>query len=65
MCFMCLSLPSDVSVYCSLVVTCWEGADLLALLCAKFSCAFVTFLCGGPGQVWYLIVSIPDICILS
>ena len=23
---------------------------------------FVTFLCGILGQVWYLIVSIPDLC---
>ena len=42
------------------VVTCWERADLLALVCGVF-CEFVTF----PlvlGQVWYLIVSIPDLC---
>ena len=26
-----------------LVITCWEGADLLALLCVMFSCVFVTF----------------------
>ena len=40
--FLCLSLPSVMSAYCSLVVTCWERADLLALLCVTFSCAFVT-----------------------
>ena len=26
------------------------------------NCVFVTFPCGILGQVWYLIVSIPDIC---
>ena len=26
------------------------------------NCVFVTFLCGSLGKVWYLIVSIPDIC---
>ena len=26
------------------------------------NCVFVTFLCGILGKVWYLIVSIPDIC---
>ena len=26
---------------------------------------FVTFSCGIPGQVWYLIVLIPDLCHLS
>ena len=30
-----------------------------------FNCVFVTFLCGIGGQVWYLIVSIPDLCLLS
>ena len=27
-----------------------------------FNCVFVTFPCGILGQVWYLIVSIPDLC---
>ena len=26
---------------------------------------FITFTCGILGQVWYLIVSIPDLCLLS
>ena len=30
-----------------------------------FSCVFVTFPCGVLGQVWYLIVSIPDLCLLT
>ena len=34
--------------------------DLLAL----FSCAFVTFPYGVLGQVWYVIVLIPDLCFL-
>ena len=25
-------------------------------------CIFVTFQCGILGQVWYLIVSLPDLC---
>ena len=41
-----------------------ERAYLLALLCVMFSCVFVTFPYGALGQVWYLIVSIPDICLL-
>ena len=48
-------------VYCSLVVTCWERANLLALLYVMFSCVFVTFPSGVLGQVWYLIVLIPDL----
>ena len=30
-----------------------------------FNCDFVTFPCGIQGQVWYLIVSINDLCCLS
>ena len=46
-----------------LLVALWppvgKRADLLALLCAVFYCAFVTFSYGVPGQVLYLI---PDLC---
>ena len=50
------------SVYCSLVVTCGERADLLAILCVMFSCVFVTFPC---GVLFCRIVSIPDLCLLA
>ena len=36
-------------------------ADLLALV-GDVYCNFVTFSCGILGQVWYFIVSFPDIC---
>ena len=52
------------SVHCCLVVTCWERADLLALV-GDVHCVFVTFKCGILGQAWYLIVSISDLCRLS
>ena len=41
-----------LSVPCSLVVTCWERADLLALLCVMFSCVchFLIW-CPGSGVV--------------
>ena len=34
------------------------------LVCDVY-CVFVTFPCGILGQVWYLIVSFPDLCHLS
>ena len=52
------------SVYCCLVVTCWERADLLALV-GDVNRIFVTFPCDILGQVWYLIVSFSDLCRLS
>ena len=54
-----------LSVHSSLVVTCWERADLLDLLYVMFSCAFfITFPCGVLDQVWYLIVLLPDLCLV-
>ena len=38
LCLLCLC----ASVYMCFVVTCWERADLLALVCGVF-CEFVTF----------------------
>ena len=53
-----------LSVPCSLVVTCRERADLLGHLCVMFPCVFVTFPAGVLVQVWYLIVLVPDLCLL-
>ena len=65
LCF-CVSCVSNAfaSVHCYLGVTCSERADILALV-GDFYCIFVTFPCGILGQVWYLIVSFPDLCLLS
>ena len=52
------------SVHCCLVVAFWERADHLALV-GDVNCIFVTFPRGILGQVWYLIVSFPDLCHLS
>ena len=53
-----------MSVSCILVVTCWERADLLTFLYVMSSCISATFSFVFLGQVWHLIVSIPDICLL-
>ena len=64
LCFVsCVSL-AFTSGHCCLVVICLEMADLLALG-GDVYCIFVTFPCGILGQVWYLIVSFPDLCCLS
>ena len=58
LCYTVLSVP------CSLVIPCWDKADLLALLHVVFSCVFVTFPYGILVQVWYtyLFVLIADLC---
>ena len=63
---LCLvfALASCASVYMWFVVTCWERADLLALVCRV-----LLWVCHFPigilGQVWYLTVSFPDLCTLT
>ena len=65
LCYLCIVFcHAFASVYCCLVVTWRESDDLLAPVCDVY-CEFVTFLFGILGQVWYLIVSIPDPCCLS
>ena len=41
------------------------GTSLFACLYVKFSCVFVSFPCGVLGQMWCLIVLIPDLCIFT
>ena len=61
--FMTCVCHAFTSVHCCHVVTCRERVDLLALVCDVY-CDFVTFAFGILGKVWYLIVSIPDLCCL-
>ena len=66
-CYLCFKFVFTIHVLYSLLITYWERADLLAMMCVIFSCdgVFVTFPYGVLGQVWYLIVSIPDLCLLT
>ena len=64
MLFMFYVCHAFASVHCCLAVTYREIVDLLTLVCDDY-CNFVTFPFGIFGQVWYLIVSIPDHCCLS
>ena len=47
----CVCLSSVWSVPCSLVVTCWELTDLLAVFYVIFSCVFDTFPYGVLDQL--------------
>ena len=65
-CYFCpvFAMPLCASVYMCFVVPCWERPDLLALVCGVQLCV-CHFSIGILGQVWYLIVSIPDLCTLT
>ena len=66
MLFMSCVCHALAAVYGCLVITCWQRADLLALV-VMFNFVSVTFPCGTCilGQVWLLIVSTPYLCRLS
>ena len=66
MVFFCIvfAMPLCASVYMRLVVTFWERADFLALV-SGVKLRVCHFPIGILGQVWYLIVSIPDLCTLT
>ena len=65
-CYLCFIFVCHtvLSVPCSLVVTCWKRAYLLALLYVMFFCVFCSLSYGVLCKVWYLIVSILDFCLL-
>ena len=52
-CNLCLSLSYCLVFSCSLVVTCWERADLVGLLYVTFFVCFCHFpiWCPGSGVV--------------
>ena len=66
LCFFCLVfvIALCASVYLCLVVTCLERATLFALVCGVY-----LWVCHFPigilGQVWYSILSIPDLSTLT
>ena len=56
----------NVILSCLFLAALWsptgKGWPLGSLVCDVFLCLFVPY--GVLGQVWYLIVSIPDLCLL-
>ena len=56
-----------VMLSCLFIVALWPPAwkGLTSWLYVTFSCVFVTFPCGVLGLVWYLIVSIPNLCLFT
>ena len=65
LCYSCLVFVMLLPLF---IAALWSpaGKELTSwLLFVMFNCVFVTFPCGILGQVWYLIVSIPDLCCLS
>ena len=67
LCYLCLVF---VMLSCMFIAAVWSpagnGKGLISwLFFVMFNCVFITFPCGILGQVWYLLVSFPDLCHLS
>ena len=64
LCYLCLVIVMLLRLFLAAL---WSpaGNRLTSWLLFVMHCDFVTFPCGILGQVWYLIVSIPDLCHLS
>ena len=63
--YLCLVF---IMLSCLFIATLWSpaGKGLTSWLSFVMSiCVFVTFSCGILCQMWYLIVSFPDLCHLS
>ena len=64
-CYLCLVFFMFSRLF---IAALWSHAGKMLtswLLFVMFNCVFVPFQCSILGQVWYLIVSIPDLCLLS
>ena len=65
LCYLCLLIVMHSRLF---IPALWSpaGKGLTSwLLFVVSNCDFVTFPCGILGQVWYLIVLIPVLCLLS
>ena len=65
LCYLCLVFVMLSHLF---IAALWSPAGkglTYWLWLVMFNCVFVTFPCGILGQVWYLIVLIPDLCCLS
>ena len=65
LCYLCLLSDMLSGLF---IAALWSPAGkglTSSILFVMFNCGFVSFPCGIMVQVWYLIVSIPDLCRLS
>ena len=64
LCYLCLVFVMHSRLFIAALWSPEENGLTSWLLFVMFNCVFLTCSCGILGQVWYLIVSIPDLCCL-
>ena len=65
LCYLCLVFVMLLRLFIAALRSPIGKRLTCLLLFVMFNCVFVLFPCGILGQVWYLIVSIPDVWHLS
>ena len=65
LCYLCLVFVMLSRLFIAALWSLAGKALASWLLFVMLNCVCVTFPCGILGQVWFLIVSIPDLCRLS
>ena len=65
LCYLCLVFVMLSRLFIAALCSPAEKGLTSWLLFVMFNFGFVTFPCGILGQVWYMIVSIPDLCRIS
>ena len=63
-CYLCLSVILSCLCFTALKSPAGKGWPLGSLVCDVFWGVFVTLPYDVLGQVWHLIVSVPDLCLL-
>ena len=63
LCYLCIAFLMLSRLFISSVLLSPAGKGMTSwLLFVMFNCVFATFPCGILGQVWYMNVSITDLC---
>ena len=62
MCYLCLVFVAHSRLFIAALRSSAGKRLTYWLSFVMFNCVFLTFPCGIFVQVWYLIVSIPDLC---
>ena len=65
LCYLCLLFVRHLGLYVAALCSPAKKGLTFWLSFVMFNCIFVISLCGILSQVWYLIVSIPDLCCFS
>ena len=65
LCYLCLEFVMFLRLFIAALWSPVRKGLTTWLSFVMFNCVYVTFPCNTLGQVWYMIASFPDLCLLS